>query len=103
MSTYTEVGRALITLNGCSSGKKRKGGIRQRLQQQREDTAVTSELAAYLLEECFWGAMSPQQVQRIASLALRDAEKIKDSGDFPHDLQVLKSARGPECIGCLGR
>ena len=71
--------------------KKRKGGLRQRLQQQREDTAQTSELASYLLEECFWGSMSPQQLQRIASLALKDAEKIKDSGEFPHDLQVLSS------------
>ena len=78
-----------LSLSMASSGKKRKGGIRQRLQQQREDTAVTSELAAYLLEECFWGAMSPQQVQRIASLALRDARPSPDETGDAYQLRRL--------------
>ena len=33
--------------------------------------------------------MSPQQVQRIAALALRDAEKVKETGELPEELVIL--------------
>ena len=73
----------------AAAAKKRKGGLRQRLQEQRDERADTSELAAYLVEECLWGSMSPQQVQRIAALALRDAEKVKETGELPEELVIL--------------
>ena len=83
--------------------KKRKGGQRQRILKCREERgeshgkpSLTSALGQYLVESWTLGSMSPQQVQRIANLAiqdyknaagstttnLRDLEKLARLGDF---------------------
>ena len=54
----------------------RTGGHRQRLDQQRAEIAPQegSELAEYLLRRFAWGELSAQQLQELASLALKDAD-----------------------------
>ena len=53
--------------------KKRRGGIQQRLQASAlENAPSTSKLATHLLEEFALGKKSPQECQRLASLAVKD-------------------------------
>ena len=69
-----------------SHSKKRKGGLRQRLEASRRESAehdqaaqaasTRSFLAEYLLEQWAWGNFSPQQVQCIAALFKKDAEAL---------------------------
>ena len=70
--------------------KRRRGGVRQRLLQDvvANPVKVESTLANYLLSEFAWGGMSVQTVQKIASLALKDALQIKSGGQLS-DLETL--------------
>ena len=53
--------------------KKRRGGVQQRLQASAlENAPSTSKLATHLLEEFALGKKSPQECQRLASLAVKD-------------------------------
>jgi hypothetical protein len=45
------------------SAKKRKGGVRQRMQETLQHVKIKSVLAQYLLREFAWGVFSPQRVQ----------------------------------------
>ena len=66
--------------------KKRKGGQRQRIHQGREERgelhekpSLASALGQYLVESWTLGSMSPQQVQRIAHLAIQDYKNAAGS------------------------
>ena len=75
--------------------KRRKiGGIRQRMakataNEQAGNFTNESQLAALLLELFAWGAMSPQLIQEIAALAVRDLEASIENGQVLGDLRVL--------------
>lgn len=66
--------------------KRRKGGVSQRLASARAEYAVhdqvaqavdtKSHLADHLLEGWAWGKYSPQEVQCIAALAMKDMEAL---------------------------
>ena len=71
--------------------KKRRGGVQQRLQASAlENAPSTSKLATHLLEEFALGKKSPQECQRLASLAVKD---MTDAGvlleKIPVDLRKL--------------
>ena len=71
--------------------KRQKGGLRQRLKRSHEvseDADVTSALALLLLNLFAWGFFSPQRVQQIAEMAVRD---IKASADDPSVLKHLET------------
>ena len=79
--------------------KKRRGGVRQRLQKDgvANPVKVESALANYLLSEFAWGGMSVQTVQKIASLALKDALQIKSGGQLS-DLETLAKLGGTSSL-----
>ena len=68
----------------AESLKRRRGGIRQRLDDFAESTkpALDSGLANFLLEQFAWGYMSPQLVQQIALLAVKDINNVVSTGDI---------------------
>lgn len=70
----------------------RRGGIHQRLAGETRTLSrnVSSELADYLLTEFSWGRMSPQQVQKIASLAMNDIERASRDSVVFNDLHMLQ-------------
>ena len=73
-----------------SSSTRRTGGQRQRLQKLEQDEAPAlqkSFLASKLLESWSWGEMSPQAVQQMAALSLRDFEAA--GAQPPADLVLL--------------
>jgi hypothetical protein len=71
-------------------GKKRKGGIRQRISKSsQQSNGVNSCLAQFLLSMFAWGNFSPQRVQHIAALACRDFANKDD--DWLADLEALAS------------
>ena len=79
--------------------KKRKGGQRQRIHKGREERgelhaqpSLASALGQYLVESWTLGSMSPQQVQRIAHLAIQDYKNAAGSSttNLP-DLEKLAS------------
>ena len=60
-------------------------GIQQRVRQAAEarPALAASALALYLLERVFWGELSPQEGQRIASLACDDIS-VASGEDLPN-------------------
>lgn len=64
---------------------KARGGRKQRLarleERQGNDSGsfVRSELAHYLLSRFAWGELSPQELQKIAQLAIRDVDSFHAS------------------------
>ena len=64
-----------------------RGGYKQRLQraavnpgQSSASNPVRSSLALWLLQEWAWGRFSPQVVQHIAMLAVRDMDNAACTG-----------------------
>ena len=84
----------LSVSNACAMedsnpNKRRRGGQRQRVQQNEvENDPGTSSLFSFLMNMFAWGMFSPQQVQNIARLACEDMEKISNGAEFK-DLRVL--------------
>ena len=76
--------------------RRRRGGIRQRLEASSIATppAIESTLADYLIKEFAWGGMSPQTVQKIASLAMADFRKAIAAGGVLKDLDTLSKLGG---------
>ena len=71
------------------------GGQRQRIRQAAGGVFATSALALYLLEQVFWGYISPQVAQKTAELGCAD---IQTAGGEPlHHLSQLAG------IGTHGR
>ena len=70
--------------------KKRKGGLRQRIAEERSERQRTSAIATYLLKQYSWGKMSVQQVQEVASLVLQDMNEFQSDIIFP---QLVSLAR----------
>ena len=65
---------------------KARGGRKQRLARLEEErqgndsgSFVRSELAHYLLSRFAWGELSPQELQEIAQLAIRDVDSFHAS------------------------
>lgn len=65
---------------------KARGGRKQRLARLEEErqgndsgSFVRSELAHYLLSRFAWGELSPQELQKIAQLAIRDVDSFHAS------------------------
>ena len=76
-------------MEDSNPNKRRRGGQRQRVQQNEvENDPGTSSLFSFLMNMFAWGMFSPQQVQNIARLACEDMEKISNSAEFK-DLKVL--------------
>ena len=74
--------------------KRRKGGLRQRLKQEEDQSedatrCENSVLAMLLLNLFAWGFFSPQRVQQIAEMAVRDIERSKEDPKVLSDLYVL--------------
>ena len=72
--------------------RKRPGGIKQRLAaaaRGANDYKGQSALANLLISLFAWGDFSPQRVQTIAELAVRDFENAQDNEDVLNDLHVL--------------
>ena len=75
--------------------RKRPGGQRQRLAAAAAEDApakMQSVLACYLLQRMAWGFYSPQEVQKLASMAKTDIENSQRSPDPMADLDKLASA-----------
>ena len=75
--------------------RKRPGGQRQRLAAAAAEDApakMQSVLACYLLQRMAWGLYSPQEVQKLASMAKTDIENSQRSPDPMADLDKLASA-----------
>ncbi|CAE7201833.1 unnamed protein product [Symbiodinium sp. CCMP2592] len=89
VADHTEQFNVLVESSKGALKAKINCGLRQRLQRSREEKNQTSDLAAYLVEECLWGSMSPQQVQKIAALSCRDAARARETGDMPGELETL--------------
>ena len=74
-----------VKLDHFGNSAKAPGGIKQRLARQQEthcnekESFVGSELAHYLLSRFAWGELSPQELQRIAMLAIRDVDTLQAS------------------------
>ena len=72
--------------------KRPRGGLRQRLKRSNEgieeNNDVTSALALLLLSLFEWGFFSPQRVQQIAEMAVRD---IKAAAEDPSILKNLET------------
>ena len=72
--------------------KRPRGGLRQRLKRSNEgieeNNDVTSALALLLLILFAWGFFSPQRVQQIAEMAVRD---IKAAAEDPSILKNLET------------
>ena len=68
----------------------RSGGAQQRKRKREDDERRcglhSSSLATHLIYQFAWGAYSPQEVQRLASLALNDMKKVARPEDLPQDL-----------------
>ena len=76
--------------------RKRPGGQRQRLAAAAAEDApakMQSVLACYLLQRMAWGFYSPQEVQKLASMAKTDIENSQRSPDPMADLDKLASAK----------
>ncbi len=78
--------------------KRRKGGLRQRLEKVKQESGtpgskaeLNSSLARYLVESWSVGTMSPQQIQKIASLAMQDFTASSSTGTHLQDLAKLAS------------
>lgn len=77
------------------TGKKRqRGGLQQRLKKRRlepETGAIgeSSALCMLLLNLFAWGFFSPQRVQQIADLAVKDIERCQDDPRILADLRTL--------------
>jgi hypothetical protein len=69
------------------SCKKRKGGIRQRL--QAKQVRSQSVLAEFLLSQFAWGHFSGRLVQTVAALAIADVMKVSDDYEELDDLIKL--------------
>ena len=74
--------------------KKRRGGHQQRLAQQKAEPesdgrCETSALCLLLLNLFAWGYFSPQRVQQIAEMAVKDIEKSKEDPRILEDLYTL--------------
>ena len=80
----------------AESLKRKRGGIRQRLDGFAESTkpALESGLANFLLEQFAWGYMSPQLVQQIALLAVKDINNVVSTGGYLKDLEQLSRIGG---------
>lgn len=79
-----------------ASLKRRKGGSRQRLASSSvaNPISIESSLANFLLKQYAWGAMSPQLVQEIASLAVADTKKVVGTGGVLKKLESLSRLGG---------
>jgi hypothetical protein len=64
-------------------------GVQQRLQEANaaQPAPAFSALALYILERAFWGELSPQQGQKLASLACDDIKAA--GGEDLTDLRAL--------------
>ena len=82
------------------SFKRKRGGARQRLQASSAATPPTIEsgLAKFLLKEYAWGSMSPQLVQKIASLAMADVKQAAETGGLLKDLDSLSKLGGDSSL-----
>ncbi len=72
--------------------KRRRGGIRQRLEAAEDDAGnhvAKSLLVAFLVEEFAWGHFSPQLVQKIAALACADFDTAREQEELMEDLRRL--------------
>ena len=73
------------------STKRKRGGVRQRVERVEESTEliIGSCLATFLLEQFAWGTFSPQMVQQIAALAMKDFQTANESNGKLHQLEAL--------------
>jgi len=72
------------------SAKRRRGGIKQRISRSSDDAPrMRSALAQFLLSMFAWGDFSPQLVNEIASLAMRDFANARDDEEVLGDLVQL--------------
>ena len=76
--------------------KKRRGGHQQRLAQQKAEPesdgrCETSALCLLLLNLFAWGYFSPQRVQQIAEMAVKDIEKSKEDPNFGRPVHFGKT------------
>lgn len=73
------------------SMKRKRGGIRQRVERAEESMQPTigSCLYTFLLAKFAWGEFSPQMVRQIAALALDDFAKAKESNGRLIELENL--------------
>ena len=80
----------------ATSLKRNRGGIRQRLDDYTDSTkpALESGLANFLLEQFAWGSMSPQLVQQIAMLAVKDINNVISTGGCLKDLEQISRIGG---------
>ena len=80
----------------ATSLKRNRGGIRQRLDDYTDSTkpALESGLANFLLEQFAWGSMSPQLVQQIAMLAVKDINNVISTGGYLKDLEQISRIGG---------
>lgn len=70
----------------------RRGGIRQRLDAaEAEEARAESQLAQFLVTSWAWGEMTPQNVQMIAQLAVKDVVESLRIGRVPRELLMLAS------------
>ena len=78
------------------SFKRKRGGIRQRLDATTETLCpeLDSCLANFLLKQFSWGCMSPQLLQQIASLAMEDINNAVRTGCSLRDLGKLSKLGG---------
>ena len=76
--------------------KKRRGGHQQRLQQHAAEkeapaSCESSALCLLLLNLFAWGFFSPQRVQQIAEMAVKDIERSKEDPQVLKDLYTLSN------------
>ena len=73
--------------------KRPRGGLRQRLKRSNESVEenndVTSALALLLLSLFAWGFFSPQRVQQIAEMAVRDIKAVAEDPSILKNLETL--------------
>ena len=76
--------------------RRRKGGMRQRLSSHAasEHPVMGSLLANFLLEQFSWGFMSPQLVQKISMLAMKDINNAASTGCILKSLEQLSKLGG---------
>ena len=64
------------------------------MNEQDQVTAASSVLVSYLLSRMVWGAVSPQEIQKIAALAQKN---FQQGGQALREIDVLAG------VGCSGQ
>ena len=88
-------------MDGPAPKRRRKGGLRQRMRSREEDEGGTnpeSALATLLITLFAWGVFSPQRAQEIADLAMKDFNRVQETGND----RILNDIRALAAVGSHG-